>query len=110
MRSFRRRVESLERLNAGCPTFLTMADGSVVTIDGKGDYMLRLLAHSCDATGATLEQRRQLNLIRQSVHIDQKGGGLMCELVRALTLSPHNDADEPDDPGKLPPPIVASQS
>ena len=69
--------------------------------------MLGLLAHACDDSGATPEQKRQLGLIRQSVRIEQKGGDLLCELVRALALSPHDDEDAPDDPGKVPPLMIA---
>lgn len=103
MSKLRRRIEALEKRNPSFPTYLTMADGSIVTIDGKGDYILGLLARSINDTGATPEQKRQLDLIRQSVGIEQKGGGLMCQLVRALMLGPRDDEEWPDDPGKVPP-------
>lgn len=61
-----------------------MPDGSTLTITGKGDHVLRLLACVLDDENQTPEQKNQLDLIRQS---KSSNDGLV-ELTRAILLSP----------------------
>jgi hypothetical protein len=61
-----------------------MPDGSTVSLTGQGDCGLRLLGCVLDEHNQTTEQRRHLDLIRQS---KSSNDGLI-QLARALLLSP----------------------
>jgi hypothetical protein len=52
--------------------------------DGQGDFVLRLFKGVFGRADLSPEQAAQLDLIRQSVHAQEPGGGRMIELLRCF--------------------------
>jgi hypothetical protein len=68
------------------PTVLIMPDGKTVSIDGPGDYLMRLLGIAVDGKNLSSEQAAHLDLIRRCTASKEPGGGHMVDLIRALLL------------------------
>jgi hypothetical protein len=83
-----RRLAMLERGFSTEPTMLIMPDGKTVSIDGPGDYLMRLLGVAVDGENISPQQAAQLDLIRRCTASKEPGGGHMVDLIRALLLGP----------------------
>jgi len=84
------RSRALESKTTTAAIILFFADGATRRIQGRGDFLLDLLAAACSGNPSPREAA-QLELIRQSVDAEEPGGGHMVELIRALFRGP---ADE----------------
>ena len=82
-----RRLELLEKRSTGEPVLLKMPDGRRETLQGRGDYLLDLVARSGRG-----ERTPELELIAQSISSTEPGGGHMFDLVRAFLNGPTGDA------------------
>jgi hypothetical protein len=96
------RLAALEKGLVSGSAILSIPDGSVVTLPGRNDQLVRLLG--CVFGGPTLEQEVQLDLIRRSTGSTEPGGGHLIELIRAVLLSPVQEEPEPGEPANLPVP------
>jgi hypothetical protein len=89
-----RRLATLERGFITEPTMLTMPDGSTVSINGPGDYLLQLGGVAVDGESISPQQAAHLDLIRRCTGSKEPGGGHMVDLIRALLLDPVGGACE----------------
>lgn len=84
--NFSKRLKALEDRLVTDPVTLHFADGSTAVLPsrvGRRDHVMDLVA------GAVRSERsRELDLIATAVTIDEPGGGHLCELARAIWLSP----------------------
>jgi hypothetical protein len=85
-----RRLELLERRFTGGPVLLRMPDGRTEKLQGRGDYVMDLLARSWRG-----ERTPELELIAQSLSSIEPDGAHMIELARALLNGPQQNALEP---------------
>jgi hypothetical protein len=87
---FEKRIRALEAKTITDPVILLFADGTTRRIQGRGDFLLDLLAAACGGNPG-LREAAQLELICQSVDAEEPGGGHMVELVRSLLSGPHEN-------------------
>jgi hypothetical protein len=85
--SLRRRLELLEEQFTGEPVLLKMPDGRTEKLQGRGDFLLDLVARSGRG-----DRTPELELIAQSISSTEPGGGHMIDLVRAFLNGPKEDA------------------
>lgn len=81
---FEKRIRALEARMITDPLILHFADGSTRAICGQGDFLLRLFKGVFGRADLSPSQAAQLDLIRQSVHAHEPGGGRMIELLRCF--------------------------
>jgi hypothetical protein len=67
-----------------------LADGSMRAICGQGDFLLRLFKGVFGRADLSPSHASQLDLIRQSVHAQEPGGGRLVELLQCFL---HAQAD-----------------
>jgi hypothetical protein len=81
-----RRLELLEKGFTGEPVLLKMPDGRTEKLQGRGDFLLDLVARSGRG-----DRTPELELIAQSISSTEPGGGHMIDLVRAFLNGPKDD-------------------
>lgn len=81
------RILKLESQFVQEKTRLIMPSGEIVTLTGRGDFILQLAGAMVKGV-LTPEQKRQARLIGASTSIEEPGGGHMLELVRAWVNGP----------------------
>jgi hypothetical protein len=87
-KNLHRRLEVLEAGSITEPTMLRMADGSVATISGDGDHLLRLFETAVSGKSISPAEADHLELIRRSIGSRQPDGGHMVDLLRSFLLGP----------------------
>jgi hypothetical protein len=90
--NLRRRIAALERRLIGEPVLLTMPDGRTLSIPGRGDYLLTLLAVAARGENVSPEHAAHLDLIRQSTSAIQSDGGRLIEVIRCCVLGPSEES------------------
>ena len=78
------RIRALEARFIEDPLILYFADGSKREMCGRPDFLLNLLVAGCGGAELSSGQAAQLELIRQSAHAQEPGGGRMIEVLRCL--------------------------
>lgn len=79
-----RRLESLEKRLTSGPIVLQMADGTMQTLRGRGDYASHMLG--CALRG---DRMPDMELLAESVGpIIEPGNGRLVEVARALIKGP----------------------
>lgn len=79
-----KRIRALEAKMFRAPVVLQLPDRSRRELHGRGNFLVRLLQGVCGRAVLTAGQAAQLELIRQSVHAQEPGGGRLIELIRCL--------------------------
>jgi hypothetical protein len=82
-----RRLKLLERQFTGEPVLLKMPDGRTEKLQGRGDFLLDLVARSMNG-----DRTPEMELIAQSVSSTEPGGGHLVDVVRAFLNGPNEDA------------------
>ena len=82
-----RRLELLEKQFAGGPVLLTMPDGRAEKLQGRGDFLLDLVARSVNE-----DRTPEMELIAQSISSIEPDGAHMIDLARALLNGPNEHA------------------
>ena len=77
-----RRLTQLEKQFSSEPIVLQMPDGRTVTLQGNGDYAVRLLG------AAFGDPTPDLALVAQSTSSTEPGGAHLIDLARALLQGP----------------------
>jgi hypothetical protein len=83
-----KRLEALEAGPITEPTLLLMADGSIASISGRGDDLLRLFDAAVAGDSVNPVQAQQLDLIRHSTASREAGGAHLTDLIRCFLLGP----------------------
>jgi hypothetical protein len=85
------RIAALEKeLAVSEPAILIMPNGRVVPLTGGGKNLVRLLGVVFG--GSTPAQTAQLDMICESTRSEEPGGSHLVDLIRALVLSPVEEA------------------
>jgi hypothetical protein len=84
--NLKRRLRKLERGFITEPIILQMPDGRRVTLRGRGDYGLELLARAVRG-----ELTSEIDLVSRSASSVEPGGGHLLDLARAILNSPTED-------------------
>jgi hypothetical protein len=82
-----RRLELLEKRFTGGTVLLKMPDGRTEKIQGRGDFLLDLVARSMNG-----DRTPEMELIAQSIGSTEPGGGHLVDVVRAFLHGPKEDA------------------
>ena len=85
--NLKRRLKALEKGLIAEPIILHMPDGQKVTLRGKGDYALDLLARAVRG-----DRTSEIELISRSIASTEPSGGHLVDLARAILNSPTGDA------------------
>jgi hypothetical protein len=83
-----KRIRALESKMLSDPVILYFPDGTTRQICGRGDYLLRLFCVACGGGDLSPRQAEQLELIRQSVDVQEPGGGRMVEFLQCFLHGP----------------------
>ena len=84
--NLKRRLKALEKGFIAEPIILQMPDGRRVTLRGKGDYALDLLARAVRG-----DLTSEIELVSRSTASTEPGGAHLVVLARAILNSPTED-------------------
>ena len=83
-----RRLQALEKEFTSEPILLQMPDGSIETITGAGDHLLRLFEVSSGGRDVGPEQAAQLEMIRQCTGSKEPGDAHLVDVIRCFLFGP----------------------
>ena len=83
-----RRLQALEKEFASEPILLQMPDGSIETITGAGDHLLRLFEAAAGGRDVGSEQAAQLEMIRQCTGSKEPGDAHLVDVIRCFLFGP----------------------
>jgi hypothetical protein len=84
----KQRIEALEKEFTSEPILLQMPDGSIETITGSGDHLLRLFEVAAGGRDISHEQAAQLEMIRQCTGSKEPGDAHLVDVIRCFLFGP----------------------
>jgi len=100
--SFERRLEVLEAKFISGPVVLTFADGSTREIPGRGQHLLKLICHMSKQDELSPTERKEIELVCESVRAEEPGGGRLTEIMRCFHAGPVETAAPGNTPVNSP--------